>query len=102
MPFTRRQKAKARISREMDMMSDFDNLDIMIGNENINPIERELAKTIGESTVQYDIESNPDPRENSPQGDEIRTFNHRNNILGQDGISKPIETFTNELNLRLF
>ena len=31
MPSTRRQKAKARRSREMDMMSDFDNLDVMIG-----------------------------------------------------------------------
>ena len=29
----------------MDMMSDFDNMDVMIGNENINPIERELANT---------------------------------------------------------
>ena len=27
----------------MDMMSDFDNLDIMVGRDNINPIERKLA-----------------------------------------------------------
>ena len=47
MPPIRRRKAKARKSREMDMMSDSDNLDIMLGNENINPIERELANTIG-------------------------------------------------------
>ena len=47
MPSTRRQKAKAKKCREMDMMSDFDNLDIVIGNENINPIKSELAKTIG-------------------------------------------------------
>ena len=66
MPSTRRQKAEARKSREFDMMSDFDNLDIMIGNENINAIERELANTSGESTVQYDIESNPHLRENFP------------------------------------
>ena len=58
----------------MDMMSDFDNLDIMIGNENNNPIEREYANTIGEFTgrIQW---------ENSPQGDEFRNFNHGNNIL---------------------
>ena len=42
MPSTRRQKAKARKSREMDMMSDFDNMDVIIGNENTNPIERGL------------------------------------------------------------
>ena len=41
MPSTRRQKAKARRSREMDMMSDYDNLDVMLGSENNNPIERE-------------------------------------------------------------
>ena len=32
MPYTGRHKAKARKSSEMDMMSNFDNLDIMIGN----------------------------------------------------------------------
>ena len=41
MPSTRRQKAKARKSKEMDMLSDMDNLDVMIGSE--NPLERELA-----------------------------------------------------------
>ena len=30
----------------MDMMSDFDNLDVMLGNENYNPIERELTDAI--------------------------------------------------------
>ena len=38
---------------EMDLMSDSDNLDIMLGNQNINPIERELADAIEESTFQY-------------------------------------------------
>ena len=46
MPSTRRQKAKARKSRDMDMMSDFDNLDVMLVNENNNPIERELTDAI--------------------------------------------------------
>ena len=58
MPSTRSQKAKARKSREMDMMSDFDNMDVMIGNENINPIERELSNAIEKSSVLVDIESN--------------------------------------------
>ena len=54
MPSTRRQKAKARKSKEMDMMSDIDNLDVMLGNGNINPIERELADAIEQSSVQGD------------------------------------------------
>ena len=35
MPSTRRQKAKARRSREMDMLSDYDNLDVMQGVKTI-------------------------------------------------------------------
>ena len=50
MPSTRRQKAKARRSRDMDMLSDYDNLDVMLGNENNNPIERELAEAIDQPT----------------------------------------------------
>ena len=48
---TRRQKAKARRSREMDMMSDFDNLDVLLGSDHINPIERKLASAIEESSI---------------------------------------------------
>ena len=81
-------------------MSDFDNIDIMIGNGSINPIERELAKTIGESTVDY-IESNPHPRENPSQRNEFRKFSHENSIPRQHGILESIDTFPNELNLRL-
>ena len=51
MPSTRRQKAKARKSREMDMMSDIDNLDVMLGSGSENPIERELADAIEQSSV---------------------------------------------------
>ena len=101
MPSTRIQEAEARKFRKMDMIFDFDNLDIMIGNGNNNLTERELANSIGESTVQYDIESNPHPRENSPKGNGFRNCSHKNNIPGQNRILELIETFTNELNLRL-
>ena len=57
MPSTRGQKAKARNSREMDMMSNMDNLDVMLGNGNSNPIEREVAVAIEQSSVQGDIET---------------------------------------------
>ena len=56
MPSTRRQKAKARKSREMDMLSDIENIDVMLGNGSNNPIERELADAIEQSSVQGDIE----------------------------------------------
>ena len=38
------------------MMSDLDNLDIMLGNGNDNPIERELASAFEQPSVQGDIE----------------------------------------------
>ena len=40
------------------MMSDIDNLDIMLGNSGENPIERELADAIEQSSVQGDYEAN--------------------------------------------
>ena len=58
MPSTRRQKAKPRRSREMDTMSDFENLDVMLGNENNYPIERELADAIDQSSVHRDADTN--------------------------------------------
>ena len=44
MPSTSRQNAKARRAREMYIMSDFENMDILLGIENLNPLEKELAK----------------------------------------------------------
>ena len=64
MPSTRRQKAKARKSRELHMMSDIDNLVIMLGNSGENPIERELADAIGQSSVQGDYKANEYRRNN--------------------------------------
>ena len=72
MPSTRRQKAKATKSREMDMMSD---LDIMLGNGNDNPIERELACAIEQFSNQGDIE------DNTHQRSDYRDFTYENDPL---------------------
>ena len=95
MPSTRRQKAKARKSREMDMMSDIDNLDVMLGSGNENPIERELADAIEQSSVQGDHEAN------EYQKDNYRIFAQENESLRQNEIRQSFETFTSEFNLRL-
>ena len=42
----------------MDMMSDFDNLDVMLGIDNNNPIERELVDAIEQSLVHEDANTN--------------------------------------------
>ena len=95
MPSTRRQKAKARKSREIDMMSDMDNLDIMLGNTGENPIERELADAIEQSSVQGDAEDNEYYRDN------YRGFTQENGAIRQNDVRQSFETFSNEFNLRL-
>ena len=95
MPSTRRQKAKARKSREMDMMSDFENLDVMLGNSNNNPIERELAEAIDQSSAHGDADTH------TYLENEYRDYQHENDVLRQNEIRNSFETFSNEFNLRL-
>ena len=78
MPSTRRQKAKASRSREMNMMSEFDNLDVMVGSD--NPNGRELASAIEEPSVQNDTVFKLLAREDFPQEIEFRIEFYGNNI----------------------
>ena len=91
----RRQKAKARKSREMDMMSDMENIDVMLRNGNSNPIERELVDAIEQSSVQRVIETDMHQR-----GD-YRDFTCENDSFRQNDVRQSFETFSNEFNLRL-
>ena len=93
MPSTRRQKAKARKSTEVDMISDMDNLDVMFGSGSNNPIERELADAIEQSSVQEDIEANMHQRV------DYRNFNYENDSFRQNGVRQSFESFSNEFNL---
>ena len=93
MPSTRRQKAKARKSKEMDMLSDMDNLDVMIGSE--NPLERELADVIDQSSINGDIETDSHSR------NDLGNFIQGNEPHGRNDIRQSFETFSNEFNLRL-
>ena len=95
MPSTRRQNAKTRKSRDIDMMFDIDNLDIMLGNPGENPMERKLADAIEQSSVQGDTEDNEYHR------DDYRSFIQENESIGQNDVRQSFETFSNEFNLRL-
>ena len=95
MPSTRRQKAKARKSREMDLMSDMDNLDVMLGNESVIPIERELVDAIEQPSVQGDSEANIHQRI------DYRDFSCENDAFRQNDVRQSFETFSNKFNLRL-
>ena len=95
MPSTRCQKAKARRSREMDMLSDYDNLDVMLGSENNNPIERELAEAIDQSSTHGDA----GPSMYHENG--LRDYIHENESLRQNEVRQSFEAFSSEFNLRL-
>ena len=101
MPSTRKQKAKARKSREMDMMSDFENMDVMIGNENTNPIDREHSNMIGNVGNNQDIESNPQSARYESHENEFGHYVHENVIPRQHRVQETLETFTSEFNMRL-
>ena len=76
-------------------MSDFDNLFVMLGNENNSPIERELVHAIEQSSAQGDVETN------MYHGDECRDFTYENNSSRQNDVRQSFEAFSNEYNLRL-
>ena len=46
MPTTRKQKSKARNSREADMLSDIQNIDIMLGSNHLAIEESEFTNSV--------------------------------------------------------
>ena len=59
----------------MDSLSDFDNMDIVLGDGNSNPFERELTNTIKGSFGLNDTETFSNDIGNSSQDNEIRDYN---------------------------
>ena len=100
MPFTRRQKAKARKSREMDILSVNGNMDIMLGNWNSNSLERELDNVITCADRHQEFESLHN-RGSSSQDNEIRDLDSRNGPVWQDGLAESIEILSSEKNARI-
>ena len=100
MPSTRRQKAKARKSRELDMLSDYDNMDVMLGDGNSNSIERELDSLINVPDGRRDYGPFPN-RENSSQENEIRNINNQNEPVREERLVESINTLSSEMNARM-
>ena len=100
MPSTRRQKAKARKSRELDMLSDYGNMDLMLGDGNSNSIERDLDALINVPDGRRDYRSFPN-RENSSQENEIRDIDSRNEPVRESRLIESINTLSGEINARM-
>ena len=81
MPSTRKQKTKSGKSREIDILCEYGSMDIMLGERNTNPVERELESIIIGPGGQPNTQSLSN-RKNSSQENEMRTFDNRNRQLG--------------------
>ena len=101
MPFARKQKFQASRSREMELLSDFDNMGVVLDDENSNHNEQELANTINCLAGQNDTEISSAKKENSSQENEMRDFNSGNDIDRRDKLMESMEIFSNEMNMRL-
>ena len=56
-------------SREIDILPDYENVDILLGEHNSISIRRELENVINNSVDHEDYETNPTPRQNSSRVD---------------------------------
>ena len=61
----------------MDMMNDFENMDVLLGNENPNVIERELANTMNGSISNNGLESDSHIRGNPYEENEMTLAKRR-------------------------
>ena len=100
MPSTRKQKARARKSRELDMLSDYGNIDVMLGEGNSYSIERELVSLINVPEGHQDFQSFPN-RENSSQENEIRDIDSRNEPVRESRLIESINMLFGEMNARM-
>ena len=100
MPSTRKQKSKARKLRELDMLSDYCNMDVMFGEGISNPIERELDSLINVPERQQGFQSFPN-RENSSKENEIRDIDSRNEPVRESRLVESYNMLSGEMNARM-
>ena len=97
MPSTKRKKAKA--IKSMEIMDE--NMDVILGSDDVIPIERELSNVFGNSASHCDNESNLQSRENDSRENDFGHYVHENIIPTQDIFQETMETLTSEFNMRL-
>ena len=76
-------------------------MDVKLGNNNVNPIERELSNVNGNSESHYDDDSNSHPREDDFGENSFGHHVRENTIPRQDRFQETMEIFTSEFNMRL-
>ena len=88
------------MSREADIMSDIENMDVMLGTGEYNQIERDIDQMTGFSNMlnRYEIEEGHSLRGNSSQDNEIRNMpeNRNDHVFSGD-----LDMLKGEINLRI-
>ena len=69
----------------MDMRTVFENIDVLLGSKNVNPIEKEIANTIKGSISNNDTEVFFHQRGNSSQDNETGDFSGETLFFGKIG-----------------
>ena len=82
------------------MMSDFEKMDVILRNDTVNSIERELSNVLGKSGSHCDNESNKQSGENDSHENDFGHYVHENIIARQDRFQETMKTFTSEYNMR--
>ena len=98
MPSTRIQKAKTRGYSELDLLPGF-NMDVKLGDESANPVEREVANGNDGTISHYDTEAFLIIGKFVTRN-KIRGFTVKNEIPRHDRIVELMEIFPNETNMR--
>ena len=94
--------AKARKSRELDdMLSDYGNMDVILGDGTSNSTERELDSLINVPERRQDFHSFS-KRENSSHENEIRDISHRNEPpVREERLIESINILSSQMNARM-
>ena len=100
MPSTRSKKAKARRSREADIMSDIKNMDVILGTGEDHQIEKDIDQVTSFSNMlnRDEIEERHSLRGYSSQDNEIRNMSENRN---DHSFSRNLDMLTGEINLRI-
>ena len=93
MPSARKQKAREKRCRQSDVMSDVENLDILLETYSKNEINSQLSGN--EDNV--DWRSNERQTNTNPSGDDFRTLLNTNSIGNSDMTSETVRKINSEI-----
>ena len=82
------------------MLSDYGNMDVMLGDGNSNSIERELDSLINVPGGQREFQSFPNRKNSSPEN-EIRDISNRNEPVSEERLIESINTLSSMMNERM-